>query len=127
MSLEAARPRIFSFWRLVLGGQRNVLIEIDEQGIVAHRLKLRRTVRRCGHPGRISTAGLYQVFYFHIRALPRIAELAFDEARVVVLVLSLQRLLQSEQRARISWIAIKVRPEDFFGARRIAIDQQRAA
>ena len=35
---------------LLMGGQRNVLIEIDEQRVVAGSSKLRSTVCRCGHP-----------------------------------------------------------------------------
>jgi len=38
---------------LLMGSQRNVLIEIDEQGIVARGSKLHSTVFRCGHPGEL--------------------------------------------------------------------------
>ena len=35
---------------LLMGGQRNVVIEINEQRIVAGGPKLRSNVCRCGHP-----------------------------------------------------------------------------
>jgi hypothetical protein len=38
---------------LLMGGQRNVLFEIDEQGVVAGSSKLSSTVCRCGHPRKL--------------------------------------------------------------------------
>src|SRR6266404_416027 len=69
---------------------------------------------------------LHQILHLQLSlsALPRIAKLLLDEPRVITAVLGFQRLMQPEQRPRISWILLQILPKHFLRPLRIATHQQ---